>query len=98
MANVESTKLLVAPGETRRLSDLTNEDQQLVLVFEVNSEMAIEWMSPVDGNFETVQQLLDSEKLPHPGIFQVTLVDGSTHSLVVQEHDHVEFLQMLTGK
>lgn len=77
LANVASDKFFVPAGQTKSRSNLaTRDEQEMIMVFEVNSEMAVEWMSPRDGDLKTIRRLIEVNNLPHLSAFQAILAEG----------------------
>jgi prepilin-type processing-associated H-X9-DG protein len=68
--------------EPRKLSDVTDDPSQTLMVIEVDEEHAVPWMSPVDANEDVVLDLASPKsRTPHPGGVQAAFVDGSVYFL-----------------
>ena len=80
LANVGEQGALIA-GTGRLLEDFIDGTEQTVLVFEVHSDQAVEWMSPHDGDYETFLKMIEGKKWPHAKSSNVVMSDGSTRSL-----------------
>lgn len=67
--------------EPRRLSEITDGQEQTLMVMEVAEKQAVHWMSPMDFiDFNSVKPENRAE-LQHPQGYQVVFVDGSVHFL-----------------
>jgi prepilin-type processing-associated H-X9-DG protein len=69
------------PNEPRRLSEITADPSQTLLVVEVDSDHAVPWMSPRDADEQTVMGIGPNSKLAHAGGFHAAFVDGSVRFL-----------------
>jgi len=47
-----------------------------IIVFEVDQSLAVEWMSPADGNYETFLTNPEKRILPHGSVFHAILTGG----------------------
>ena len=55
------------PTESRRLSEITDDAAETMMVIEVNPEHAVHWMSPVDAGEKLVLGFGPKTELPHSG-------------------------------
>jgi hypothetical protein len=89
---------LFVPGKGKT-SIIPDGSSNTIMAFEVSSEMAVEWMSPVDGDHATLVEMLKSYRSPHNGLFMAAFADGSTHSFVAPpptNSKHDRYLPLFT--
>lgn len=67
--------------QPRQATDLTDEANQTLMVFEVALESSVPWMSPQDADESMVLSLGTSGTQSHTGGTQVAMADGSVHFL-----------------
>lgn len=78
---------VVAPGsclqptEPREFSEIIDGSELTLMVVEVDAEHAVHWMSPMDADEQLILSISTAKRLPHPGVFQALLADGSTRFL-----------------
>jgi prepilin-type processing-associated H-X9-DG protein len=72
----------VCPGsclqavQPRPLAEITDKHDLTLLVFEVDTEHAVHWMSPTDASDRLIVSFGESRHLDHPGGTQAAFVDG----------------------
>ncbi|MBW3600039.1 MAG: DUF1559 domain-containing protein [Planctomycetes bacterium] len=65
------------PSQPRRLSEITENGGQTLMVVDVESQRHVHWMSPNDIGERWIVNLSTAEGLPHPGGVQAVCADGS---------------------
>ena len=65
------------PGQSRRLSEITDAHEATLLVIEAGEENAVPWMAPVDADESLATSLGPTTKLHHIGGTNACFVDGS---------------------
>jgi len=69
----------LVPQTGRTILDFKDGLSNSILLFEVRPDQAVPWMSPQDGDYETlIQTLTGQHKLPHPQLVNFAVTDGST--------------------
>jgi hypothetical protein len=70
------------PTEPRKLSEITDDASETLMVIEVDTEHAVPWMSPVDADEKVVMGIGPNSKLAHNGgLHGAAFVDGSVRFL-----------------
>ncbi len=78
---------IVGPGSClqattgRKLAEITDSTAATLMVFEVDPEHAVHWMSPEDATESQVVSFASAKPLAHPGGTQALFADGSIRFL-----------------
>ena len=75
--SVVASNSFFRPTESRRLSEVTDNHGETIMVIEVASEHAVHWMAPQDADERIVLGVGPETKLPHEGGVHALFVDGS---------------------
>ena len=78
---VVTSNSCIRPTEPRSLSDITDDQDQTLMVIEVDSDHAVPWMSPRDADESLILALGSKHKLAHGGGINAGFVDGRTEFL-----------------
>ena len=82
-ANLTTYLAIVSPNscfratESRKLTEITDDHGQTLMLVDMGKDCAIPWMSPQDTNEQSVLELGSKLQTPHPGGTNVAWVDGS---------------------
>lgn len=82
---VISPQGLFYDDKPRKLSDVTDDHDQTLLVVEVPDDQAVHWMSPYDTNEQTFLNISEKSQLQHKDGFQAVMVDGSVRFFNIEE-------------
>jgi type II secretory pathway pseudopilin PulG len=69
------------PTRARTLQDFTSGTSQTLIIFEVDAEHAVHWMSPVDASPDLITSFGPRTKTPHAVGFHTAYADGSVRFL-----------------
>ncbi len=69
------------PTEPRKLTEISDDHAQTLMVVEVDSERHIPWMSPIDASDQWLLGLSRLDDPPHPGGTQAVFVAGNVSFL-----------------
>ncbi|MBC7816215.1 MAG: DUF1559 domain-containing protein [Planctomycetaceae bacterium] len=69
------------PTEPRRLSEITDDQSQTLMVIEVDADHAVPWMTPRDADESLILALGPKNKLAHSSGMNAAFVDGRTEFL-----------------
>ncbi|MCO6043853.1 DUF1559 domain-containing protein [Aeoliella sp. ICT_H6.2] len=82
-----------------RVDDLLDGANETLLVVEVSSDHAVQWMSPEDIDEQTILQLLQNKKVTHPGRLIAAYADGRIESLPLElQADELHDLLTIAGE
>lgn len=88
-------ELAFLPETCRKVGDFTDGRSNTVLVMEVNRELAVHWMAPVDLDMATAISLPEIQSQSHKGGFHVLLADDAVQHLP-KEIDRAALKALLT--
>ncbi len=66
----------------RKLTDVTDDPHETLMVIEAPSKHAVHWMAPYDADARVVLSLTNDAELHHPGITIAAFVDGTVSAIV----------------
>jgi prepilin-type processing-associated H-X9-DG protein len=69
------------PGQSRRLSEITDAHEATLMVIEAGEENAVPWMAPLDADESLVMSLRPNTDLHHAGGTNACFVDGGVRFL-----------------
>jgi prepilin-type processing-associated H-X9-DG protein/prepilin-type N-terminal cleavage/methylation domain-containing protein len=72
------------PTGPRKLSEITDNRGQTLMVVEAGADRHVHWMAPSDGGEVWILNLGTATQLPHPGGAQTAFADGSVRFLSTQ--------------
>ncbi len=80
LANAGEQGVLV-PGTGRQSREIKDGTSNTVLLFEVNAEQAVEWMSPRDGDYLSLLKSIQASKQSHKRTLNIASADGTVTSI-----------------